>query len=70
MAAALAPRPFRAIAGKDDRIFPVEAVRAQFETVRRAYALLGVEERASLAVHEGAHAYNHQMSQEWFGQWL
>ncbi len=70
LAASLAPRPFRAIAGKNDPIFPVEAVREQFETVQRAYTLLGVEERASLTVHEGAHAYNHQMSQAWFAAWL
>ncbi len=70
LAAALAPRPFRAVAGARDPIFPIAAAREQFETVQRAYRLLGVEERASLAVHEGAHAYSHELSQAWFAKWL
>lgn len=70
LAALIAPRPFRAIAGEQDDIFPIAGVRQQFETVARAYDLLGVGERASLTVHPGGHAYNHAMSQEWFAQWL
>lgn len=70
LAAALAPRPFRAINGERDPIYPVAATRAQFEIVRRAYALHGAEDRCSLSVHPGEHAYNHAMSQDWFAQWL
>lgn len=70
LAALIAPRPFRAIAGEQDEIFPIAGVREQFETVQRAYDLLGVPERCSLAVHPGGHAYNHALSQAWFGQWL
>jgi len=70
LTALIAPRPFRAIAGEHDPIYPVEAAREQFETVKRAYALHGAEDRCSLAVHPGEHAYNHAMSHEWFGQWL
>lgn len=70
LAALIAPRPFRAIHGEHDPIYPVVGTRAQFETVRRAYALHGAEERCSLAVHPGQHAYNHAFSHEWFGRWL
>ncbi len=70
LAAALAPRPFRAIHGEQDHIYPITATRAQFETVRRAYALHGVEDRCSLTVHPGGHGYNHPMSHAWFAQWL
>jgi dienelactone hydrolase len=70
LAAAIAPRPFRAIHGQNDTIYPVEATRAQFATVQRAYALWGVPERASLTVHPGPHAYNHAMSHEWLARWL
>jgi hypothetical protein len=70
LAALIAPRLFRAIAGEHDPIFPIEGVREQFETVRRAYQLLGVEEKCSLAVHPGEHAYNHALSHEWLGKWL
>jgi hypothetical protein len=70
LAALIAPRPFRAIAGEHDPIYPLEGTRQQFETVRRAYALLDAEDRCSLAVHPGEHAYNIAFSREWFGQWL
>ncbi|MHC4981731.1 MAG: alpha/beta hydrolase family protein [Planctomycetota bacterium] len=70
LAALIAPRPFRVIAGEQDDIFPIAAVREQFETVRRAYALLGAEEKCSLAVHPGPHSYNHAMCHEWLAKWL
>ena len=70
LAALIAPRPFRAIAGEHDPIYPLEGTLEQFETVRRAYALLDAEDRCSLAVHPGEHAYNIAFSREWFGQWL
>lgn len=70
LAALIAPRPFRAIAGEIDHIFPIEGVRQEWKTVQRAYDMLGLSERCSLTVHPGGHGYNHKMSQEWFGQWL
>jgi dienelactone hydrolase len=70
MAALLAPRPVRFINGENDSTFPVEAVRQQFETVKRAYALLNAEDKISLTLHSGAHAYNHALSREWFNWWL
>jgi dienelactone hydrolase len=70
LAALLAPRPVRIIAGERDPIFPVEGVRQQFETLRRAYGLHDAEDRCSLAVHPGEHAYNRALSHEWFARWL
>ena len=70
LAAMIAPRPLRVIAGEQDDIFPIAAVREQFETVKRAYSLLGAEQKCSLAVHPGPHAYNHEMSHEWLAKWL
>lgn len=70
LAALIAPRPLRLIAGEHDPIFPIEGGRQQFETVRRAYDLLGAEDRCSLAVHDGEHRYDHAFSQEWFSRWL
>lgn len=70
LAALIAPRPLRAIAGERDPIFPIEGTREQFATIQRAYEVLGVPERCSLAVHGGEHAYNHAFSQEWFARWL
>lgn len=70
LAALIAPRPFRAIAGENDPIFPVAATRQQFETVQRAYALHGLDDRCSLTVHPGEHAYHFGFSQEWLARWL
>ncbi|UCH24568.1 MAG: hypothetical protein JSV66_11485 [Trueperaceae bacterium] len=70
LAAALAPRPFRVIAGQHDPIFPIAAVEEQFKIVKRAYDLLGVPDRCSLRVHPGGHAYNHRASHRFFAVWL
>ncbi len=70
LAALIAPRPLRFIAGERDPIFPLKGVQEQFETVRSAYQLLGVADRCSLTIHPGEHAYNIPMSREWLGQWL
>ena len=70
LAAMVAPRPLRFINGEHDVSFPIEATRQQFETVRAAYTLLDASQRLSLAVHPGAHAYNHAFCHEWLKKWL
>jgi len=70
IAALIAPRPFCAINGEKDEIFPVAFARAQFETVRRAYDLHNVGHACQLSVHSGGHAYDNQVSRDWFGKWL
>jgi len=70
LAALVAPRPFRAINGENDPIYPAVAARQQFETVARAYALNDATDQCSLAIHSGAHAYHHQLAQDWFSKWL
>lgn len=70
LAALLAPRPLLVIAGERDPIFPIAAVREQYRTAERAWALAGAGERLSLAVHPGEHAYCHRFSHDWFRRWL
>lgn len=70
LAALIAPRPLCIISGEHDPIYPIRGTRAQFETVRRAYEVLGASERVRLAVHPGGHGYNHAFSHEWLNQWL
>ena len=70
LAALIAPRPMRFINGEKDPIFPLHATQEQFETVQAAYRLLGAEDRLTLAVHPGEHAYHHGFSREWLEQWL
>jgi hypothetical protein len=70
LAALITPRPFCAASGEHDPIFPIDGVRQQFKTVKKAYELLGVPERCLLRVHSGAHDYHHHLTQEWFARWL
>lgn len=70
LAALLAPRPTRFIAGARDPIFPIAGAREQYRRAERAWALAGAPERVSLTVHAGAHAYQHSMSHEWLRRWL
>ena len=57
VAGLIAPRWFRAIAGKDDAIFPIAAVREAFDRVRNIYRVAGAEDRCSLYVGDGPHRY-------------
>ena len=68
--ALIAPRPLRVIAGERDEIFPVAAVRDQFDTVRKGYGLAAAAEACDLAVHDGPHAYKHDLAREWLERWL
>ena len=68
--ALIAPRPLRVIAGEQDDIFPVTAVRQQFKTVKRAYDLLNEPDHCSLTIHPEEHRYDQAFSLEWFQRWL
>jgi dienelactone hydrolase len=70
LAAMLAPRPFCAINGQHDPIYPVEATKEQFETVQHAYELSSAADRCSLTIHPDAHRYDHGLAREWFARWL
>ncbi|NDJ78229.1 MAG: hypothetical protein GYB65_18425 [Chloroflexi bacterium] len=70
LAALIAPRPVRFIAGEHDPLFPIAATRQQFDTVQRAYDLLDAGERCSLAVHPDEHRYDVALSRAWFDRWL
>jgi len=68
--ALLAPRPFCAINGENDDIYPIAFAREQFETVRKAYKLNNASHAFQLSVHSGGHAYNNHISHDWFDQWM
>lgn len=57
IAGLIAPRPFRALAGRDDRIFPIAQVRKAFDGLRRIYEAAGAGDKCSLYVGEGGHRY-------------
>jgi dienelactone hydrolase len=67
----VAPRPFLALAGKDDPIFPLAGVRATVRAARHAYA--GAAERLRLRVFPGGHGFSAPMREAayaWLDRWL
>ena len=60
VAGLIAPRPFLAVAGTDDPIFPIASVRSSFERLRRIYEVAGARSRCRLSVNEGGHRYYKQ----------
>lgn len=52
-----APRPFCAIQGVDDPIFPIEGAREAFATVKKVYEAAGVPENCELYEGAGGHRY-------------
>lgn len=52
-----APKPLVVVAGRDDPIFPIAAVREAFATVQRIYDDLGAGERCALVVGSGGHRF-------------
>lgn len=57
VAGLIAPRPFLAIAGERDEIFPVAHVRESFARLRPIYAAAGEPDRCELFVGDGGHRY-------------
>ncbi len=64
VAGLIAPRPFLAIHGKDDPIFPIEPTRRSFENLQKIYSAADVDnvadnagDRCKLFVGDGGHRY-------------
>jgi dienelactone hydrolase len=57
LAGLIAPRPLVVVAGRDDDIFPIQAVQETFETIRRIYRAAGAPDRCRLVIGEGGHRF-------------
>ena len=57
VAALIAPRPFLAVSGRQDPIFPIQATQYAYERLKEAYAVFGREEFCALSIGEGGHRY-------------
>jgi dienelactone hydrolase len=53
----IAPRPLIIVSGKNDNIFPLEAVQRGFETVKQIYAKAGAPDNVTLIVGSGGHRF-------------
>ena len=57
VAGLIAPRPFKAISGRTDPIFPIDQVELAYGKLREVYAVAGVEEQCRLYIGDGGHRY-------------
>ena len=57
IAGLIAPRPFMAINGKEDPIYPIDEVYKAFEQLKKIYTVAGVPENVKLFVGDGGHRY-------------
>ncbi len=70
LAALTAPRPFCAIHGQEDPIFPFSGTLQEFAKIQAAYAIFGQNDRCQLASHPGGHAYHIESAIRYFDQHL
>lgn len=57
VAGLIAPRPFLAVAGVEDSIFPIAAVRESYARLQSVYGTFGAADWCRLSVGEGGHRY-------------
>ena len=57
VAGLIAPRPFSAIAGKEDGIFPIDQVKYAFEKLQKIYQVANAPNNCYLHIGEGGHRY-------------
>jgi dienelactone hydrolase len=73
VAALIAPRPLLIEAARQDPLNGprgIENVVEQCEIIRRAYALLGAEERFATDFFDGGHVWHGQDAYPWLDRWL
>ena len=57
VAGLIAPRPFMAVAGREDHIFPYAATQLAYDKLQHVYEVAGVPERCQLSTGNGGHRY-------------
>lgn len=57
VAGLIAPRPLVIVAGKEDPIFPIQAVRKEYKRLRRIYKAAGAEKQLRLVEGAGGHRF-------------
>lgn len=70
VAGLIAPRPFLAVNGKLDEIFPIEATKQSFANLQRIYGMFQSEEKCQLSIGEGGHRYYKRDVWSFVRRWL
>jgi len=67
--ALVAPRPFLAVVGNADRIFPFDGIVESIETAKRRYRVLDAEDRLALVAVDGGHGFTDYLREKAYA-WL
>lgn len=70
IAGLIAPRPFLAVNGRQDTIFPADAARRAFERLKAIYTVAGAADRCELFFGDGGHRYYKQPVWPFLQHWL
>ncbi len=57
-----APRAVLLINGTEDRIFPIDGARKEYDRLKQVYKVLGAEDQLAADFFEGGHAWNHDQT--------
>ncbi|MGH2461644.1 MAG: alpha/beta hydrolase family protein [Chloroflexota bacterium] len=71
--ALVAPRPFQAVVGNADRIFPFDGIEESIAVAARRYHELGVADRLELVAVDGGHGFTEYLQERacvWLDRWL
>lgn len=70
IAGLIAPRPLLIVAGREDTIFPIEAVKKAYSKVLKMYEILGAEDRCELYIGDGGHRYYKERVWDFISKWF
>jgi dienelactone hydrolase len=70
VAALIAPRPLLVESGTMDEIFPIDATRAAYKRLMKAYEILNAGDRLDMDIGEGGHRFYGNKAFDWMGKWL
>ena len=57
LAVMIAPRPLLIVSGREDTIFPIDAAKEGFETVKKIYEKAGAADNCKMVIGEGGHRF-------------
>jgi dienelactone hydrolase len=73
LAALIAPRAVMVINGSQDRLFPIEGVKAAFSKIEKCYNKAGAPDRQKCLLFDAPHEFNLEMQKdawEWLARWV
>lgn len=70
VAGLITPRPFLAVNGREDRIFPIEAAQRSFDALKRIYTVADAADRCELFIGNGGHRYYREPVWPFADKWL